>query len=88
VEDANKDHLFLRHNDYGRRFTSSVACIAQVLCRRRPREFRAMVLTLRAYRGPEDIQPQNRFWLQVTRKMPRCWKPTISPRLYVLRRSS
>jgi hypothetical protein len=41
-----------------------------------------MTVTLRNYRGPEDIHLQNAFWVQVTRDLPWCWKPTISPLLY------
>jgi hypothetical protein len=41
-----------------------------------------MTVTLRNYRGPEDIHLQNAFWLQATRDLPWCWKPTISPLLY------
>jgi N-acetylglutamate synthase-like GNAT family acetyltransferase len=41
-----------------------------------------MTVTLRNYRGPEDIHLQNSFWLKVTRDIPWCWKPTISPLLY------
>jgi hypothetical protein len=41
-----------------------------------------MTVTLRNYRGPEDIHLQSAFWLQVTRDLPWCWKPTISPLLY------
>jgi hypothetical protein len=38
-----------------------------------------MAVTLRNYRGPEDIDLQNAFWMQATRELPWCWKPTISP---------
>jgi hypothetical protein len=41
-----------------------------------------MVLTLRTCQRPTDIELQDRFWLQVTRELPWCWKPTVSPRLY------
>jgi len=41
-----------------------------------------MTVTLRNYRGPADIHLQNAFWVQVTRDLPWCWKPTISPLLY------
>jgi hypothetical protein len=41
-----------------------------------------MAVTLRNYRGPEDIDLQNAFWMQATRELPWCWKPTISPYLY------
>jgi hypothetical protein len=41
-----------------------------------------MTVTLRNYGGPEDIHLQNAFWLQATRDLRWCWKPTISPLLY------
>jgi hypothetical protein len=41
-----------------------------------------MTISLRNYRGPEDIQLQNAFWVQVARDLPWSWKPTISPLLY------
>jgi hypothetical protein len=42
-----------------------------------------MAITLRNYRCPEDIDLQNAFWMQATRELPWCWKPTISPYIYV-----
>ena len=42
----------------------------------------SMGVTLRNYRGPEDLQLQNDFWVQATRHLPWCWKPTLSPVLY------
>lgn len=41
-----------------------------------------MTVTLRNYRGWEDIDLQNAFWVQATRELPWCWKPTIAPVLY------
>jgi hypothetical protein len=41
-----------------------------------------MTITLRNYRGAEDIHLQSAFWMQATRGLPWCWKPTISPLLY------
>ena len=41
-----------------------------------------MTISLRNYRGAEDIDLQNAFWVQVTRDLPWCWKPTIAPLLY------
>jgi hypothetical protein len=41
-----------------------------------------MTVTLRNFRGPEDIHLQNAFWMQATRELPWCWKPTIAPVLY------
>jgi hypothetical protein len=44
-----------------------------------------MSVSLRIYRGPEDLDLQNAFWVQATRDLPWCWKPTISPALYAQR---
>jgi len=41
-----------------------------------------MTITFRNYRGPEDLDLQNAFWVQATRDLPWCWKPTLSPALY------
>ena len=41
-----------------------------------------MAVTFRNYRSAEDIHLQNGFWMQVTRDLPWCWKPTTSPILY------
>ena len=41
-----------------------------------------MAIRLRHYRGPEDLDLQNAFWVQITHDLPWCWKPTISPTLY------
>ena len=41
-----------------------------------------MAITLRNYRGPEDLRLQETFWRQATRELPWCWKPTVSPGLY------
>jgi len=41
-----------------------------------------MTITFRNYRGPEDLDLQNAFWVQATRDLPWCWKPTITPALY------
>jgi hypothetical protein len=41
-----------------------------------------MTVTLRNYQGPEDIDLQNSFWMEATRELLWCWKPTISPVLY------
>jgi hypothetical protein len=41
-----------------------------------------MAVTLRNYRGPNDIHLQNAFWVQATRELPWCWRPTIAPVLY------
>jgi len=41
-----------------------------------------MTITFRNYRGPEYLDLQNAFWVQATRGLPWCWKPTISPALY------
>jgi hypothetical protein len=41
-----------------------------------------MAITLRNYRGPEDIDLQRAFWMEATRELPWCWKPTISPFIY------
>ena len=45
-------------------------------------KWRTMAVTLRNYQGPEDIDLQRSFWMQATRELPWCWKPTISPSLY------
>jgi len=45
-------------------------------------ECKNMTVTLRNYRGAEDIHLQSVFWMQATRGLPWCWKPTISPLLY------
>lgn len=41
-----------------------------------------MPIKLRTYCGPEDLDLQSTFWVEVTRDLPWCWKPTISPTLY------
>lgn len=41
-----------------------------------------MAMTLRNYKSPEDLRLQQTFWLQATRELPWCWKPTVSPALY------
>ena len=41
-----------------------------------------MAISLRHYRGPEDLHLQQAFWVQATRTLPWCWKPTVSPVLY------
>ena len=41
-----------------------------------------MAITLRGYQGPEDLHRQQGFWVQATRPLPWCWKPTVSPLLY------
>jgi hypothetical protein len=41
-----------------------------------------VAIRLRTYRGPEDLDVQNAFWVQVTRDLPWCWKPTTSPTLF------
>jgi hypothetical protein len=40
------------------------------------------LLTLRNYQDLEDIHRQNAFWMQATRGLPWCWKPTNSPILF------
>lgn len=41
-----------------------------------------MAITLRNYEGPNDLRLQQAFWVQATRELPWCWKPTVSPTLY------
>lgn len=41
-----------------------------------------MAITLRDYLGPEDLRLQQEFWVQATRQLPWCWKPTVSSVLY------
>lgn len=42
-----------------------------------------MMITYRYYEGLEDLQLQIDFWKDVTRELPFCWKPTLSPNHYI-----
>lgn len=41
-----------------------------------------MGITFRSYESPQDIDLKQEFWVETTRPLPWCWKPTISPVLY------
>lgn len=41
-----------------------------------------MAIVFRNYQGPEDLALQQAFWVQATRDLPWCWKPTRSPAVY------
>jgi hypothetical protein len=43
-------------------------------------------LTVRGYQGPGDLELQNAFWKDATRKLPWAWKPTLSPLLFAKNR--
>ena len=40
-------------------------------------------ITYRNYRGAGDLQLQYTFWTSITRKLPWCWKPTLSPEIFL-----
>ena len=42
-----------------------------------------MAITLRNYASRGDLRLQQAFWLQATRELSWCWKPTASPTLYL-----
>ena len=39
-------------------------------------------MNFRNYQGAEDLDLQEKFWIEVTRALPWCWKRTTSPNLY------
>lgn len=55
-----------------------------LLHNRRRGVFRGIVvgITFRNYEGPQDLHRQQEFWVEATRQLPWCWKPTASPTLY------
>lgn len=41
-----------------------------------------MAISLRNDESPDDLRLQQAFWVQATRELSWCWKPTISHALY------